>query len=38
MFDIRDPSNTLQGQVLRSGICVQEDGEVKPIQQLNMCV
>lgn len=37
-FDIKDGANKLQGQINATGIYIEEDGDVKPIQQINMTV
>jgi len=37
-FDLRGSGNTLNGQVSRSGVYLEEDGEAKSIQQLDLTV
>jgi hypothetical protein len=37
-FDLKDPSNQLNGQISRTGIYADEDGAVKTIQQVDLVV
>lgn len=37
-FDLKDSSNTLQGQIRSSGIFLQEDGRVGTLQQIDLTV